>query len=708
MSKKLEMKLGTVSDLNMADVLEWHRLGQGRADAISVETLAAIVDKGDRTYHRLGAEPLMTDAEYDVFKKALAFKMPDHPLLTRIGVPYEQSEVGDKKKHVIPMGSLTNTDGGIEGAFTWWEKVGLEHSVMASLKIDGMSLAVSYRGGKMVSAITRGNGTIGEDVTANAARFEYLPIQLDNPSLLWDVRGEVVLFKEDHRAILSRDFGQPFDMIPVEDRSNPRSVGNGIVARSSGVDSEMMRFIAFRCCEGPWPPGLTEAETFQMLETMRFNVVPHRLCILPAELQNYYESVLEARAAMPFEIDGIVLCLNSVSEQWNRTTADPKSFLLPAFARAVKFPTYTAETEVIGCAITVGHSGAIVPTANLKEVRVGGVQVDSALLSNWEEIKRLDVAIGDLVVVELAGDVIPRIQSVKARPAPGVETRTLICEPVKCPECDMPTTRILRGSRGAVLYCVAGDACPGVAMGKLKKWLGNSRRGLGVLGVGPAILKAAVKAGLLKDPSDLYRVNEGQWANLQLANGLLGQSRAQSIMQELKEKSRVSLPVFLGGLGIELLGQRRAEQLCKSGWLSSLDDWLNPTLWDSLELPGLGDTTKKAIKDGMLQCQDLISRLLSNGVTIVEREEVRVGTKGPLTGIQLCFTGTRSLLKEAEAAGAEIKDGVSKGLDYLIQLDPTKTSSKSKRASSLGIRVISVEELQEMLDGAILPKKAGS
>jgi DNA ligase (NAD+) len=399
-------------------------------EKLTTNQLQQLIDKTDAAYYRVGSQAIIPDAQYDLLRPALRKRAPTDPRLDRVGCPYDPTELRTKVTHNIPMGSLDNTDEGILGYPDWIngiaEKIGEQPSVMVSLKVDGASIVADYKDGCLQRVATRGNGEIGEDITANAIAFQNLPTVLTQ-SVAVSVRGEAILYKKDFRNIREQEHGIPFDQIDPKLVSNPRNVGNGILGRDDGLNSNKIRFVAFNLV------GIetaNEQEKFSTLAQLGFYVVPHLVCPTSDVVHKFYNSTAEGRDQLPFEIDGIVVSLNDHQHQNKFITADPKSQLRPKYSRAIKFGTKTAQTVIKDVEISNGHSGAIIPTAILEEVRIGGVNVTHALLNNWDEIKRLNIAIGDEVIVGLAGDIIPKIYS-------KVPTK----QRYKCPKCGFEGTK---------------------------------------------------------------------------------------------------------------------------------------------------------------------------------------------------------------------------------------------------------------------------
>lgn len=664
-----------------------------------------LIDKADAAYYRTGqSQSLISDAVYDAARNHLRTLCHDDPRLTRVGVQYDTSELRHKVTHTIPMGSLDNTDDGIVGYDKWYDGILTkfnvdETAIFASLKIDGGSIRARYVDGQLVTVATRGNGAIGEDIAANAINFQYLPLALPE-QITCDVRGEAILYVEDFKALMVAEHQMPFEDIPKNLISNPRNVGNGILGRDNGQDSDKIRLLAFNIItEGR--EYESECDKIAHLTRLGFNPVPHTICKNRTDLRNFYDTVADSRDGLPFEIDGIVVVIDDIRQQDVFITDDVNSKLRPKHSRAIKFPHRASITKLKAVDITVGHTGAIIPTGIFDEVRVGGVNVQHALLNNWEEINRLGLAIGDEVEIILAGDIIPKVSRVTSRG----ENRKEITEPTLCPSCGKSTTRELRGKDGALTYCTDPANCPLALFAKISHWIGGSKQGVGILGIGDTILRALWSQGIVKDPSDLYLLTTNLLQDIELEGGVrVGTSRAQMIVDNIQEKRHLPIHIFLGSLGIELLGRRRVQilQQAANGKLDTLDDWLDTDKLQKLNVEGLGEAIRSAIIAGIEANRPLIDRLLSKGVTVGDETMAEPESSDNLifAGLSFCLTGTRECQDDIVRLGGTLKSGVSKGLHYLVQKDPLSASNKTKKAEEYGVKIISIDKLKEMVAAA--------
>lgn len=672
------------------------------------------IDKADAAYYRHGNLTIMTDSEYDSLKRQLKELCPEDERLSRVGFVVEQSE--SKIKHVYPMGSLDNTEDGIDGLHKFLESIdALSKPLVMSHKIDGSSITASYRLGKLVRVATRGNGIEGTDITKNGIMFRNLPTTIQSPLEL-EVRGEAILFRQEFDKIMKDE----------EEASNPRNVGNGILGRDDGTDSDKINFIAFDVKEVSSTESTSSVNSlkvsskFTLLTKLGFDVVSHKVVGNYDEAIAYYDTVYGMRNSLDYEIDGIVIMPDDYSVRMS--IDDDQTRLRPKYARAIKFPHLSGIATLEDVTITVGHTGAIIPTAKISKTRVGGVYVSNVLLNNWEEIKRLNVNIGDKVKVVLAGDIIPKITEVVEKLSEGSFPEPQCCMCSKRHK----TTRLIRdGEKGAVTYCCGAleSDCDIASVEKIKHWIGGSKTGIGILGIGDSIVEQLVLDGLLKNAADLYKLDVDTLAKVKIGGRIsVGKSRAKTIIDNIKDKSIVKLHEFLGCLGVPFLGRRRAQILIKDadGKLDNIDNWLDISYLSSVLLGITGETMTEAICAGIDSNMSFIKEML---------EQVKIGDKSvgltehdivamkfgeafdgafaepvvdkKFEGLSFCFTGTRECIEEVERLGGEIKSGVSKNLSILVQADPTSMTTKTQKAESYGVRIISLDFLKQALAGEV-------
>jgi DNA ligase (NAD+) len=591
-----------------------------------------------------------------------------------------------KARHAMPMGSQNKVNSEAEFR-TWLERCGASQ-VHASLKGDGASAAAYYREGRLVQAISRGDGQIGEDITANALRFKGLPAWA---GFTGAVRFEVILTLED------------WGRVDPTRSKNPRNAGSGIMGRKNGHQADHLSAFAFdidEVREGRPVRFATESEKIARLTELGFRVMPGQLCADADEAVAWFASVTRERDRLDFWIDGVVMKLENIAvqESLGTTAGRPKGQV------AWKFDSAGAETVLEDVVISGGHTGALVPTAQLRPVDIGGTTVSSASLANFDEIERLDVAVGDSVWLIKANDIIPKIVRVTDRP-PG---RRAIVAPSVCPFCGGPVgrRRTTSGEAGVILEC-RNPACEKKSSGKISRWIAS----LDIQGIGDAVLEAILDRFGVEDAAGLYALRDraGELAELIINNDKsirLGEKRAQAILEAIDATRALSIAQFLGSLGIDHLGIRRVELIVAAadGALDTLESWRSgrlrdPAFAEQVGVPHLGGP----IQDGIDAMSTVIDRLRANGVEILPPQRDLPGESAP-DRETVCISGKlASGLRKADyaaplaAAGMQLVDEVSREVHYLVLADPDSNSGKAQKARKLGIKVISEDGLRELL-----------
>jgi DNA ligase (NAD+) len=563
--------------------------------------------------------------------------------------------------------------------------------VHASLKGDGASAAAYYRDGRLMQAISRGDGVIGEDITANAMRFKGLPAWA---GFTGAVRFEVILTLED------------WARVDPSRSKNPRNAGSGIMGRKNGHQSDHLTAFAFDIDEsrdGQPVAFATESDKIERLVSLGFRVMPGQRCVDADQAVEWFRGIASQRDRLDFWIDGVVMKLEDIARQDSLgvTAGRPKGQV------AWKFDSAGAETVLEEVVISGGHTGALIPTAQLRPVEIGGTTVSSASLANFDEIERLDVAIGDSVWLIKANDIIPKIIRVTDRPI----GRRPIEVPSRCPFCagEVGRRRTTSGESGVILEC-RNPACDRKSSGKISRWIAS----LDIQGIGDSVLEAMLDRFGIEDAAGLYALRDrgAELAELIINTDKsirLGEKRAQAILDAIEATRSLSLARFLGSLGIDHLGIRRVELIIDAagGALDTLDDWRSgrlrdPALAEQAGVPNLGGP----IQDGIDAMGAVIDRMLANGVEILPPQR-DLPVNGEPAGISVCISGKlpsgrhkADYAAPLMAAGMRLVDTVTRELDLLVLADPASTSGKAEKARKLGIAVISEEALQARLAAA--------
>jgi len=649
--------------------------------------------KAKQAYY-YGGNPLFTDREFDALEDELRQLAPDDPVLKLVGAPVPPDSMLTKASHRIPMGSQSKVNS-IEELRTWHEK-SPDAVLHASLKGDGASAAAYYENGRLVQCISRGDGTIGEDVTANALKFKGLPAYVGDGDRGFNgaVRVEVILTVAD------------WGIVDPQRSKNPRNAGAGIMGRKNGHQAELLTVFAFDLDE-EGRAFATEKEKTDRLAQLGFSVIEHRMCTTTDAAIGYYEQVVRERDTLPIWIDGVVLKIDDLARQaaMGVTANRPKGQI------AWKFDSSGAETTLLGVTVSGGHTGALIPNANLAPVDIGGTTVKSATLANYGEIERLGLAVGDHVWVIKANDIIPKVVGVTRQGSP----RQPIEVPTQCPFCGGAVGRRKNtgGDEGVVIEC-QNEACPKKSIGKIKRWITSVE----IDGIGDSVRMALVEQLELEDAADLYRLRDKRQALAELVINQekdirLGEKRARAILEGIEARRTLTLPVLLGSLGIDRLGKRRVELMMQAvdGELDTIAAWRSGMLRrtdfaDKAGVPGTG----AAIQDGLDAFGGLIDRLLDAGVVIAAgppQASSGGGASGAAGGTPpktVCITGKLPSGKKKsdyaaplEAAGYRLVDDVDASLDFLVLADPGSKSSKAEKARKLDVALISEEDLERMI-----------
>ena len=523
-----------------------------------ITELQKLIDKTDEDYYTLGKSQV-ADAIYDQWKDELTRLAPQDIRITRVGAKIRDT-ILQKRNHAIPMGSQFKAMN--ETEYRKWIGTTPDNAIYhGSYKMDGASCSFEYREGRLVAAVSRGDGLEGEDITANALKFQGLPKvncpNVDGALFTGFVRGEIILKMNDWKQV------------DPDQISNPRNLAVGIARRKSGEESEYLTVYAFDIFGADGKSLFpTEDDAFIVMNDMGFNVVP---CTVGEEddIWNWFSSVKKNRATLDYWIDGIIVRVNDVDIQASMGITDNR----PKGQIAVKFEAEGAETILRSVELSVGHTGAIIPTAIFDPVRIGGTTVSRATLCNYDNISNLNINIGDKCRVIKTGDIIPQIVEVIEK-----NSQTSFPEPAFCPECKGPVSRQqnIGGDDTSAIYC-QNPNCPGKVFGKIDRFI----KSLNILGGGENLIQALIKDMGVKDAADLYilKNRRAELADLKL-NGKtrLGEKRADKFLAEIDKVRKLTLSEFLGSLGIAGLGKRRVAliQSAVGGKLNDIEDWLVP------------------------------------------------------------------------------------------------------------------------------------
>jgi DNA ligase (NAD+) len=641
--------------------------------------------------------PIISDEEYDrLFRRLLQIEerfpdlvTPDSPT-QRVGFP--PAEEFAKVTHRKPMLSLDNAFNEEElRAFDQRVKrfLGLPATEVidytCELKIDGLAVNLTYENGVLVLGATRGDGVEGEDVTNNLRTIKTIPLRLliDNPPPIIEVRGEVFMTKADFEALNEeqlRKGERPF--------ANPRNAAAGSVRQLDPNVTAQRRLDIF-CYGVGYYEGIefeTQWEVLQWLQRAGFKVNPHsRLCHGIGEVIDYCYEWVRRIHDEPYSADGVVVKVNRLDFQ-ERLGATAHA---PRWAIAFKFPAEQKETKLLNIVVQVGRTGKLTPVAELEPVQVEGVTITSATLHNEDQIKRLDVRIGDWVIVQRAGGVIPEVVGVVKEKRTGEEKPFKM--PKECPICGTPVVR----PPGEVDYYCPNNECPSRVENWIKHWC--SRNALNIEALGEERIHQLVEAGLLSDPADLYFLQKWQLTRLPG----WGDKLATKVLSEIQRSKTAPLSRFIFALGIRHVGERVAELLAKK--FGSLERLAQAQEWEITSIPGIGPKIAESVVRFFQSelGQKLMEKLKRAGVQPSPEEEVVIVPDSPLKGKVVVFTGelerwTRSQAEDiVKRLGGRLASSVSRQTDFLVV--GQNPGSKLQRAQELGIRILTEEEFAAMV-----------
>jgi DNA ligase (NAD+) len=634
----------------------------------------------DREYDQLMQELIRWEQEYPELRTA------DSPTQRVGGAPLPEFQ---SVRHRAPLLSLDNAFSPEElRAFDERVRRGLGTDwtveYITELKIDGLTIALTYENGLLVRAATRGDGINGEDVTANIKTIKSIPLRLkDGVALNLGVRGEVFLKKQDFEALNRQRErnGEPLFANPRNSAAGSLRNLDPRVTASRPLDAF---FYDVLYVEGM--AALTQRAGLDLMRDLGLKINPHtKVCPDIAAVIEFCEYWTKRREELPYEIDGIVVKVNSLAEQaeLGATAKAPRSKI------AFKFPAQQVETRVLDIEYKVGRTGAVTPTAVLQPVRVAGSTVSRATLHNEDNIRDKDIRIGDWVVIQKAGDVIPEV--VRALPERRDGSERIFKMPQVCPECG---SEVYREPGEAVARCI-GASCPAQLREGIIHFV--SREAMDIDGLGEAIVIQLIASGLVHDVADLFRLKEDDLIGLER----FGAKSAANLAQAVAKAKTNNLSRLLFGLGIRQVGAGAARELATR--YGSLEKLMKANYEELTVIPTIGPKIASSVTKyfGEPHNRELIQKLQELGVNTIESSATAVPQI--LAGKTLVVTGTLELYTRAaiEAAirahGGKAASSVSKNTDYLVA--GKEAGSKLAKAQSLGVPVINEREFKELLEG---------
>ncbi|WAI88716.1 DNA ligase [Psychrobacter sp. SC65A.3] len=641
--------------------------------------------------------PILEDSEYDQLRRSLLEFEEQYPDLVQPDSPINQ--VGDmplsaftQVTHDIPMLSLGNVFE-YDDLRDFMRRVNDRLSVAQQspeyemeLKLDGLAVSLKYVYGKFTQAVTRGDGQTGEDIAQNAKTIRNLPLWLADATdiPLLEVRGEVLMPKAGFER-LNRLAAEKEE----KTFANPRNAAAGSLRQLDPAiaASRPLAFYCYSVNQGLPEHIKTQSAALAWLKTIGFTVSAVEVVQNPREAQAYYESVKETRGELPFEIDGMVIKVNSLALQQQLGFLSRE----PRWATAYKFPAETVMTRLHTIEWQVGRTGAITPVGKLEPVKVGGVTVSNVTLHNFGEIQRLDVRAGDMVSVHRAGDVIPKVTRVWTDQRP--ENSEPVKLPSTCPVCDSP---VVLPKDEALARCTGGLFCPAQQVEALIHFV--SRRAMDIDGLGASWLISFFEHGLVKTVADIYQLHNHQDELITLEK--LGEKSVQNILSAIEASKHTTLARFIYALGIRGVGEGTAQSFAQQ--FGDLDSLMSADIETLIKTPDVGEITAELTYKFFRAPHNIevITALREAGVHW-DKVEQKSASDLPLDGQTWVITGALSSMARDEAKaklqalGAKVSGSISAKTTALLAGE--KAGSKMAKAEKLGVKVVGEDEFLSMV-----------
>lgn len=651
-----------------------------------IEKLREEIEYHNRLYY-VNDAPVISDYDYDMLMVRLIKLEEEHPELVTPTSPTQR--VGGKAlsqftpvHHQVPLESLSDVFSFDElRAFgeRMEQALGNDRQFCVEPKIDGLSMSLEYKNGYFVRGATRGDGVTGEDVTENLRTVRSLPMHLvDAPEHLI-VRGEVYMSK----AVFN-ELNAEREINGEALLANPRNAAAGSIRQLDPkvAASRKLDIVCFNMQYTDGEPYMTHSETLDAMKHMGFPIVPYKLCGTIGECCERIEQIGQERGDFAYDIDGAVIKINSLSQR----EALGSTAKFPRWAVAYKYPPEKKESRVVDIVVQVGRTGVLTPKAVIEPVRLAGTTVSNATLHNQDNIDRLDIRIGDTVLVQKAGEIIPEVLSVNKDKRP--EGTVPYKMPELCPECGAP---VVRDADGAALRCTSPE-CPAQRLRNLAHFA--SREAMDIEGLGISVCQSLISSGLVGSPAELYSLDVQSVAQLDR----MGEKSAENLINAIEKSKNAGLARLLCAFGIRQVGQKAAKTLAVH--FGTLDKLMHATLEELTNVHDIGAITADFLIEwfSLPQSQHQIKLLREAGVSFESTDTVK---DARFTGMTFVLTGELSGYKRDEAAaiiesyGGKASSSVSKKTSYVLAGE--NAGSKLKKATDLGITVINEEQFNEMI-----------
>lgn len=637
---------------------------------LRIKELEKLITRYQKSYYN--GEGEIEDAEFDRLWDELKVLDPKNSILHKVGADSGNFE---KAEHIMPMGSQEKA--ATPEQFLEWASKHVYPEYLVEYKLDGASLELQFKNGILIKAVTRGDGTIGDDITQNAKVMQGVPAALYRDGVKVDftggIRGEVIMTHEVHDKYFS-------------DKANCRNAANGLMKRKETSGCEYLKLITYDALsQGDAQPFKDEEEKLEWLKSLGFITSPLQICKTPEDVINYRSQVMEIRKGIEYDIDGLVIKERTINfEDARRNRPDHQ----------IAFKFSLEEAISIVKEVEWSESGSTyTPVAIFDPVELAGTTVQRASLANPDTLRSLGVQIGSHVVVVKRGEIIPKIERVV------VEENLDGLTPVKFPtHCNVCGTEL--EDSGSRLFCPNKD-CKKRVLHRIFKWI----ECIDIRDFGDALVNALFKDGKINSISDIYKLTVedlvpyfvGDETQEKVSKGEKVSLGAQKVYNSIQSHRNVRLTSFIAGFDIDSIGETMVEKLIDGGF-NSLEKILTADQDDFANVYMFAEITARSLKEGLEENEKEMRELVENGTIVIENL-----SDGKLSGQSFCFTGELKTMKRQDAEalvknnGGSSKSSVTKDLTYLVTNDTTSGSSKNVKAQKLGIKIINEEQFLELL-----------
>lgn len=671
------------------------------APELQIQNWVKTLNSWAHAYYVLDA-PLVPDTEYDALYRQLEALEKQHPHLVLPNSPTQR--VGDQPlahfvqiAHKTPMLSLNNAfEADDVHAFErrCRDFAGLDDNspieFTADPKFDGLAISIHYENGQFTRAITRGDGSTGEEVTVNVKTIRNLPLRLEGTNVpeFLDIRGEILMFRQDFEAMNAKQA-----QLGLKVFANPRNAAAGTIRQLDPriAAQRPLRFFCYGAAIDRDQQRLIKTQSALMAQLRAWGLPVSELSTSltgASELLGYYAMIGAKRNQLPFDIDGVVYKVNAFDLQ------DQLGFVAkaPRFAIAHKYPPQEVVSRLLAIEVQVGRTGSLTPVGKLEPVVVGGVTVSSATLHNQDEINRKDLRIGDQVIVRRAGDVIPEVLPYGANQRAGDVPR--FCMPTVCPVCG---SAVRKGEDEAVLRCTGGFSCKAQQTQAIIHFA--SRKAMDIEGLGDKIVEQLVNDGLIATPADLYTLKADNLIRLER----MGEKSVNNLLQAIEKSKETTLARFIYALGIRQVGESTARDLASH--FKDIYTLAQASAEELLQVPDVGPIVALSIREFFEDPQNqlVINRLMACGIGWGSSQpNPEPNADHPFFGKTFVLTGTLDAFSRDEAAeqvlkrGGKVSGSVSKKTDFVLA--GAAAGSKLQKAEALGVKVLTEQEFIELMN----------